>query len=1219
MCFIRRLPIVLVLCALLPVAASGQTFSTWTGGGSDNNWATAGNWSNGVPANSGNTVLVFSGSTRTSPNNNLGDWNLSIGRLQFASGAASFTLGGNTFGFDPYLGSQTQQIFQNSANTQTIGVSAFSFRSGADSQINLNAGDLVISSSDMYIDMSSSATRQFYVTGTDSTRRTVRFAGNVNKAGSGNDPDMVIQGNKRALVTGSLTFGTGNDGSVFIDDGVLQFSGAGTMTGGRPVIGTTSGSGNAAVWLDTAGSTFGRQLEVRNGSSGRRTIGGLNTSGTVTFSGDFAGGTDNYDLAAATGGAAVFSGVRNFTSTLHVNRPDGATTYGGTVILSGTTNSTGGVGVYGGTLQFSDFNQLGTGYLGFEQDTGDSGTLRYTGGSTSVTKQIWSNKAAQTRAAIDVSQAGTTLTWTQSGGEFSRNLTKVGAGTLSFNGPITGAGGNVAVEAGMLILTGSNSYAGGTIVSGGTLEVSAGGGQGGSPAALGTGTVSIASGGQMKYWLSLGSTNTVANPFSLSGGTLHTTDGFNIYSGRVTLASGSSTISAQYEDTITLSGGLAGSGNVLFTQSGGTGSWAAPTYVLSGTGANTGTVRVSGSSGGGATKLQLANVNALQSATLDMAAGDTGAVEFAVAGNNTYNVGGLQGSRNVAYGSNALSIGGNNQSTTYSGGLSGSGLFTKVGSGTLTLSGTSSNSGGTTVSAGRLVGTTSSLQGAITNNAAVTFDQAASGTYSGVMAGSGSLTKLGAGTLTLSGNNSFSGGAAINVGAVALGSANALGSSGTISFNGGTLQYSASNTTDYSGRFSTAASQQYRIDTNGQSVSLGSNLTSSGGSLAKLGGGTLTLSGSNSFSGGVAIDAGTLALASAGALGTTGTISFGGGTLQYVSNNTTDYSDRFSTAAGQQYRIDTDDFYVFLAANLTSAGGSLTKFGNGFLNLTGTNTYSGGTVVAGGSLVGTPDSLQGAITNNALIMFVDGGTYAGVISGSGAMEVQNSGSLRFTAANTYTGPTLVSGGGFRLDGSIAGDLLVNAISTLSGTGTVGGNAVIGGVHSPGNSPGSQTFNGNLTYQGDENIPQVDWELIANTTASAGVNYDQIVLPTGNLDFAVPTVLALSFDSLGSSVLWSDPFWDVNRAWTIYDLSGGTTSNFSNLSVGGSLLDSLGNSLSPTARGFFTTAVVGQDVVLTFTAVPEPSTWALAFAGLGCGGWMMRRRRAVAGPRRSSLS
>lgn len=882
---------------LMAGPAAAQTISTWTGGGPDSNWGTAGNWSSGVPSSGGSTVLLFSGSTRTSTTNNLGGWNLSIGRLEFGAGAASFTLGGNAFGFDPYLGSQAQQIFQNSASTQTISVSEFSFRNGADSQINLNAGDLVITTPNMYIDMTSSAVRSLYVTGTDSTRRTVTFAGNVNKASSGNDPDMYIQANKRALVTGALTFGTGNDGSVFIDDGVLQFSGTGSMSGGAPVIGNTSGSANAAVWLDTAGSTFARQIEIRGGSSGQRMVGGVNTSGTVTYSGNFVATNSpgDYDLKAASGGTANFTGTRNFTSTLHVNRADGGTTYGGTVILSGTTNSTGATGVYGGTLQFSDFNQLGSGYFAFENAAGDSGTLRYTGGSTSVTRQLFANKAGQTRAAIDVSQAGTTLTWNQNGGEYSRNLTKVGAGTLAFAVPITGAGGTVAVEAGMLILTGSNSYSGGTVVSGGTLEVSAAGSQGGSPAALGTGTVSIAAGGQVKYWLSTSGSNTVANPFSLSGGTLHTTDGSNTYSGRVTLASGSSTISAQYQDTITLSGGLAGSGNVLFTQAGGTGSYAAPTYVLAGTGANTGTVRVSGSSGGGATRLQLANVNALQTATLDMAAGDAGTVEFTVAGTNTYALGGLQGSRTLAFGGNSLSVGGNGQSTTYSGALTGS--------------------------------------------------------------------------------------------------------------------------------------------------------------------------------------------------------------------------------------------------------GGLMKVGGGRLALTGSNTFSGTTNVYDGELA--------------------------------------------------------------LNGSIAGSLNVALVASLSGTGTVGGNATIIGTHSPGNSPGSQTFNGNLTYEAGA---VVNWELIANTTGSAGVNYDQIVVPAGNLSFSGSTSLSLSFNGLGSTVDWSDPFWDVNRAWMVYDLSAGTVSNLSNLVVGGSLLDAQGDALSPTERGYFTTSLAGQDVMLNFVAVPEPAAWAMTLVGFAGAGWMLRRRR-----------
>lgn len=896
MSFIRRLPTAVALCALLQAVASGQTISTWTGAGSDNNWNTAANWSSGVPTSSGSTVLVFSGSTRTSPNNNFNDWNLSIGRLQFASGAASFTLGGNTFGFDPYLGSQAQQIFQNSANTQTIGVSAFSFRNGADSQINLNAGDLVISSPNMYIDATGGDTvRSLVVTGNDATRRTVTFAGNVNKGESGNDPDMYIRGNKRALVTGSLTFGSGNDASVFVEDGVLQFGGAGTMTGGRPAIGSASGTASAAVWLDTAGAAFAQQLELKNGSSGRRTIGGLNTSGTVTFSGDFAGGADTFDLAAATGGAAVFSGVRNFNGGLFVNRPEGATAYGGTVILSGTTNSDSFTAIHAGTLQFSDFNQLGSGHLEFNADSGDSGTLRYTGGSTTTTKTLWIDNPGITRAAIDVSQAGTTLRWNP-GGTVNQNLTKTGAGWLFFGGGISG--GTVGVEAGLMVLSASNSYSGGTVVSGGTLEVSAGGAEGGSPAALGTGTVSIASGAQVKYWLSLSGSNTVANPFSLSGGTLHTTDGFNTYSGRVTLASSASTISAQYEDTITLAGGLAGSGDVLFTQSGGTTDKAAPTFVLSGTGANTGTVRVSGSSGGGATKLQLANVNALQNATLDLAAGDTGTVEFIVAGNNTYNIGGLAGGRNLAFGSNALSVGGNVQSTTYSGTLSGSGGLTKVGSGQLAL----------------------------------------------------------------------------------------------------------------------------------------------------------------------------------------------------------------------------------------------------------------------------------------------------------------------TGANTFTGPTSVAAGELTLNGSLAGGLGVLAGATISGTGTVGGDATIAGIHSPGNSPGIQTFTGNLTY---EPGAVVEWELIDNTTGSAGTNYDQIILPSGNLTFSGSTTLALSFNSLGSTVNWADAFWDDDRAWMIYDLSGGTTTGLSNLSIGGSLLDSVGNSLSPTTRGYFTTIRAGQDVMLTFVAVPEPSTIAMTIvglAGIAARGWQIRRRQ-----------
>ena len=120
------------------------------------------------------------------------------------------------------------------------------------------------------------------------------------------------------------------------------------------------------------------------------------------------------------------------------------------------------------------------------------------------------------------------------------------------------------------------------------------------------------------------------------------------------------------------------------------------------------------------------------------------------------------------------------------------------------------------------------------------------------------LEKFGSGKLTLSGSNTYSGTTTLTAGTLALGSANAIGSSGTISFGGGTLQSSASNTADYSARFSNAANQQVKIDTNGQSVTLAANLTSSGGSFTKLGAGTVTLSGSNTYSGATTVSAGTL-------------------------------------------------------------------------------------------------------------------------------------------------------------------------------------------------------------------------------------------------------------------------------------------------------------------------------------------------------------------------
>ena len=97
--------------------------------------------------------------------------------------------------------------------------------------------------------------------------------------------------------------------------------------------------------------------------------------------------------------------------------------------------------------------------------------------------------------------------------------------------------------------------------------------------------------------------------------------------------------------------------------------------------------------------------------------------------------------------------------------------------GTLTLSGANTYSGGTTVSAGTLNGTTTSLQGDITNNSAVVFSQSTNGTYSDVISGTGTMTKSDVGTVTFSGANTYTGNTTVSAGTLALGASNVISDS----------------------------------------------------------------------------------------------------------------------------------------------------------------------------------------------------------------------------------------------------------------------------------------------------------------------------------------------------------------------------------------------------------------------------------------------------------
>jgi autotransporter-associated beta strand protein len=700
---------------------------------------------------------------------------------------------------------------------------------------------------------------------------------------------------------------------------------------------------------------------------------------------------------------------------------------------------------------------------------------------------------------------------------------RVGSQT-NFSGAVGGTGRLSVNGAGTLTLSGANTYSGDTTINAGTLRVGAGGTSGtlgsgsvtnyaalafnrsdaftvanalsgtGSVTQLGTGTTILS--GNNSYTggtalsagiLSLGSANAIgtSGTITFTGGTLqasaaNTTD----YSARFSSAANQLYRLDTNGQNLTLASALTSSGGSLTKLGDGT-------LTVTGTNTFTGGTTLSGGT------LALGSVGAL---------GSTGTITFtggtlqASAANTTDYSARFASSPGQQY-----RIDTNSQNLTLASALTSfGGSLHKLGSGTLTLSGNNTSSGPTTISGGILQigngGTSGSLgPGSVTNHAALTFNRSDVLVVSTAISGSGSVSQLGTGTLILSGNNSYTGGTTLSAGTLLLDSTNAIGTSGTLTFTGGTLQSSAINTTDYSARFSSAANQLYRLDTNSQNITLASALTSAGGSLTKLGDGTLTLTGTNTYSGGTTLSGGTLALGSVGAIGTSGPITFTGGTLQASAVNTTDYSARFSSAANQLYRLDTHGQNLTLASALASSGGSLTKLGDGTLTLTGNNSYSGTTTISNGTLQvgagGTTGKLgSGRVTNNAALTFnrSDDLTVASDISGSGSLTKLGEGTLSLTGNNAYSGTTTISAGTLQLGGGVYlsignGSIVNHANLVFNFAGSFNVNNAISGTGNLVVADGVAKLISNNTYSGTTTIT-TDGALYYGddgTTGSAG--------------------------------------------------------------------------------------------------------------------------------------
>ncbi len=331
-------------------------------------------------------------------------------------------------------------------------------------------------------------------------------------------------------------------------------------------------------------------------------------------------------------------------------------------------------------------------------------------------------------------------------------------------------------------------------------------------------------------------------------------------------------------------------------------------------------------------------------------------------------------------------------------------------------------------------------KGNITNGgsspANLTIDNPTSQSYvfSTSSAGQGinNFIKSGIGTLTLLGQNQHTGSTTVNGGTLSVASGS-IPSGSTINLSGGKLGAAASFTLPNS----VVLNQASTIDAQGQDLVLsgtisgnyGLTITSSGGSNV----GSVSLTGSNTYTGATTVSGGTLKL-SASPTTSGSQITFSGGSFKAGSTFTMNNSVVVNSTT-----FDTNGSNVTLSGQLS--GTNFTKSGTGTLTLSGTSNLSSGTItVSAGTLaIQSEDSLG----DENIDISLNGGTLkaVGTVSPTAGNSISvNSDSSIDTNGNTYTllGSLTVASGKiveFKDSGS-GGVFDVTGASSVSSTGTI---------------------------------------------------------------------------------------------------------------------------------------------------------------------------------------
>ncbi len=274
-----------------------------------------------------------------------------------------------------------------------------------------------------------------------------------------------------------------------------------------------------------------------------------------------------------------------------------------------------------------------------------------------------------------------------------------------------------------------------------------------------------------------------------------------------------------------------------------------------------------------------------------------------------------------------------------------------------------------------------------------------------------------------------------------------------------------------------ADGSEIRVLANGARID--TNITGSGGLIVTQGG-VLTLSGANSYAGGTTLRGGVVAVSQDANLGhADGALRFDGGALRVTGTGFSGTNRAIGwSAAGGAFDIADAANRFEVSADVNGAG-ALIKRGEGTLILSGDNAFGGARIEDGG-LIGTTSSLSGdiaLIASSSRLIFTDtdAGIFAGALSGAGRVSLDGAGTVLLTGDSSgFNGLTTLNAGKLLVGaadgiGRLGGSLDVLSGAALGGSGVVGSGAgshvsiAAGGVLSPGNSIGTLTINGDLTF------------------------------------------------------------------------------------------------------------------------------------------------------------